>query len=113
MISPHKKLIYESEQYLLLVNTKEYIQFQQKFDLLHLQIKKEQKVLKQILKEFKHNRNDFIKKQEIENDSQNPKNDLLIKMDKSETLEKNINDMTKEIQNLNETLEDYNFISRF
>ena len=112
-MSPHKKLIYESEQYLLLVNTKEYIEFQHKFDLLHLQIQKEQKVLKQILKEFKTNRNNFIKKQEIENDSQNPKNDLLIKMDKSDTLEININNMTKEIQNLNETLEDYNFISRF
>ena len=112
-MSPHKKLIYESEQYLLLVNTTEYIEFQNKFDLLHLEIQKEQKVLKQILKEFKTNRSNFIKNQEIENDSQNPRNDLLIKMDKSETLEKNINDMTKEIQNLNKTLEDYNFISRF
>ena len=112
-MSLHKKLVYESQQYLLLVNTVEYVEFQKKFDLLHLQIQKEQKVLKQILREFKTNRNNFIKKQEIENDQQNPKNDLLIKMDKSDTLEKNINSMTKEIQNLNETLEDYNFISRF
>ncbi len=113
MMSPHKKLIYESQQYLLLVNTNEYIEFQKKFDLLHLQIQKEQKVLKIILQEFKTNRDNFIKKQEIENDQQNPKNDLLIKMDKSDTLEKNLNKMTKEIQNLNETLSDYNFISRF
>ena len=113
MMSPHKKLIYESQQYLLLVNTVEYIEFQKKFDLLHLQIQKEQKVLKQILKEFKTNRNNFIKNQEIENDSQKPKNDLLIKVDKSETLEKNIKSMNSEIKNLNETLSDYNFISRF
>ncbi|RLA77680.1 MAG: hypothetical protein DRG78_16840 [Epsilonproteobacteria bacterium] len=113
MMSPHKKLIYESEQYLLLVNTKEYIEFQHKFDKLHSQIKREQQVLIQILKEFKVNRNNFIEKQEIENDTSNPKNDLVIKMDKSEALEKNINNMTKEIQNLNSTLDDYNFISRF
>ena len=109
-MNPYKKLVYESEQYLLLVNTQEYIDFQQKFDLLHSEIQKEQKVLKQILREFKVNRNNFIKKQ-IDNTSQNK--DLIIKIDKSDTLSKNITNMTKEIKNLNETLENYNFISRF
>ena len=109
MISPHKQLIFDSEQYILLVNSKEYITLQKKFDKLYLQTKQEQEVLKQFLRECKENINNFRKIPAFLDNT--PKSSD--QEQKIDPIDNNIKDMNKEIKGINNTLDDYNFISRF
>lgn len=105
-----KDLIKQSEQYLQLVNSKEYIEYQYKFDALYLTILKEQKALQQLTYELKTQRSNFIKQQQTKNPS---KDDLYIQLDQDNSLEKSIDNMNEEIDNFNQTIHNYNFISRF
>ena len=105
-----KELINQSEKYLQLVNTKEYIEYQSKFDTLYLTILKEQKALQQLTHELKTQRSKFIKQQQTKKSS---KDDLYIHLDQDNSLEKSIDNMNEEIENFNQTIHNYNFISRF
>ena len=105
-----KEFIKESKNYLQLVNSKEYIEYQQKFDTLYLTILKEQKALQQLTHELKTQRRNFIKKQQRPKTSNK---DLTIQLDQDNCLEKSIDKMNDEIDSFNQTIQNYNFISRF
>ena len=103
-----ENMIKDSKRYLIEVNTKEYLELQSKFDELHKAIKIEQKALLQLSNELKNNRENFLKKQ-----STNSEKNLMIKVDAENTIEDDIDKMNTEIENFNNTIDSYNFISRF
>lgn len=105
-----KHLVKKSENYLLLVNTTEYIEYQKRFDQLYLQIKKEIQALKQLNKELIEHRTSFINKQKLHSPL---KEDLIVQIDRSNTIEENIEQMNDQIENFNHTIQSYNFMSRF
>lgn len=105
-----KELINESEKYLQLVSSNEYIEYQHKFDALYFTILKEQKALQQLIYELKTQRNNFTKQQHsLKTSNKN----LTIYLDKDTSLEKSIDKMNEEITNFNQTIQNYNFTFRF
>lgn len=108
-----KELIKESEKYLLYTTTKEYLEYQDKFNTLCRQIKLEQQALKQIIKELKENRENFIKSSQTKdhdikiNCLDNEKIPLQI----SQNFDKEVKKLNTEINNFNHIINNYNFFS--
>jgi uncharacterized HAD superfamily protein len=109
-----KELIRESEKYLLYTTTKEYLEYQDKFNTLCKQIKLEQQALKQIIKEIKENRENFIKSSQTK-DVQDVEikclDDEKIPLQISHSFDKEVKKLDSEISNFNHIINNYNFFS--
>jgi len=107
-----KELIKESEKYLLYTTTKEYLDYQEKFNTLYKQIRLEQQSLKQVINELKENRDNFIKSSQTKQLEKikcldNEKIPLQI----SQNFEKEVKKLDTEIDNFNHIINNYNFFS--
>lgn len=94
---PFKQLVKESENYLHFMNSKEYQIYQEKFDSLYLQIKNNLNTLQMIIKEIQASKSKFIRKKHI--------------YKKVCSLDNNIDTMNYEIENIQESILNYNFNS--
>lgn len=61
-IAPYKQLIKDSEAYLILINSKEYLELQVKFNKKYLSLRNELNAMNIVIKELNTNKNTFIKK---------------------------------------------------
>lgn len=82
----HKKLIEESENVLLLMQSKEYLELQKKFDLRYLEIKANVKLIKEIQTQTHY----FISSSKI-----------VAKQQEVDLIDKSINKMNREIDKFN------------
>jgi len=95
----YKKLIKASEESLELLHSKDYIELQNKFDKLYKAIYNDFAMLKQITKEIKQSKSDFVK------------SDFPVLEDFNEIKIEKIREITKidnDIQEMNITIEDFN-----
>ena len=103
MMSLHKQLVKDSEDYLKLVNSKEYLDLQAKFDKKYLELRNELNILSIIQYELNTNKSLFIKKDESAQCKQQ-------KIREVKKIDKDIANMNVEIDRFNHSANmDFNF----